>query len=149
MTTVRHVESVCNHRNDASIHVEPVDLVGEPRGRPKILQISVGDIGKVELFVARIDRDVVERVELTAKVIIKDHSGRVRFIRIKHVKCRRYVCTLSLSSEDNFPPVGSAAVRVDDLNGAVDNSYLGLVLFTLLHCCCLEKRNLFHHGRLV
>lgn len=73
MTTVRHVESVCNHRNDASIHVEPVDLVGEPRGRPKILQISVGDIGKVELFVARIDRDVVERVELTAKVIIKDH----------------------------------------------------------------------------
>lgn len=72
MPTIRHVEPVCNHPNDASIHVEPVDLVRKPRGRPEILQIAVDDIGEIELLVARVDRDVVERVELTTKEIIED-----------------------------------------------------------------------------
>lgn len=72
MPTIRHVEPICNHPNDASIHVEPVDLVRKPRGRPEILQIAVDDIGEIELLVARVDRDVVERVELTTKEIIED-----------------------------------------------------------------------------
>jgi hypothetical protein len=69
--TVRLVESVRGNADETRLLVEPVDLVGESRSRAEVLQVTIRDIGEVQLFGTRADSDVVERVELSSEVVVQ------------------------------------------------------------------------------
>lgn len=70
--TVRMIEIICYNCHCTSVGVESVDLVLEARGRTEILDPAIDCVGEVNLFVLRMDRYIVERVELAAKVVVEN-----------------------------------------------------------------------------
>ncbi len=51
--------------------LKPVHLLLETRPGSEVLDVSIGGIGKVVIFVPRMDTDVVDRVELPAEMIVE------------------------------------------------------------------------------
>ena len=70
--TIRHVQAVCYCRHGPGSVIEPPHLLLETRRGSEVLDVSVGGISKVDIFVHWMDADVVDRVELSAKVVVKD-----------------------------------------------------------------------------
>jgi hypothetical protein len=70
--TVGEVEAICDDPNGSGSLVEPVHLVGESRCRSEVLQVSIRHVCKVELLVARVHGDVVQRIKLAAPVVVQD-----------------------------------------------------------------------------
>ena len=79
--TVRLIEPVRNDTDQSGDCVKPVYLVGKPWGWPEVLQEAVRDVGEVDLLVTWIDRDVVERVELPAEVVVYQLYVLVNVVR--------------------------------------------------------------------
>jgi len=71
--TVWLVRPVCYDSHQPGLLVESVNLVRQPRRWPEVLQVSVRHVREVQLLVLRVDRDVVERVELSAKVVVQQN----------------------------------------------------------------------------
>jgi len=71
--TIRLVEPVRRDRQRARRRIESVDLRWQAGERTEGLKIAVLGIREVEVAVARVDRDIVEGVELAAVVIVYEH----------------------------------------------------------------------------
>lgn len=57
--TVRVHEAIRDNSHRTRVRIKSIDLIREARGRSKVLQIPVRHVGKVDLAVTRVDRDVV------------------------------------------------------------------------------------------
>lgn len=71
--TIGQGEVVSDDCDGAGLEVVPVDLVPQAGRRAEVLQEAVEGIGEVQLSVAGVDVDVVERVELATEVVVEQH----------------------------------------------------------------------------
>lgn len=69
--TIGQGEVVSDDCDSAGLEVVAIDLVAQAGRRAKILQEAVEGVGEVQLSVAGVDDDVVERVELAAKIVVE------------------------------------------------------------------------------
>lgn len=61
----------------AGRRVQTVHLVRQTRFRPKVLPVAILGIGEVYFTVARVHRDIVQGVELPAKIVVDKHCYQV------------------------------------------------------------------------
>jgi hypothetical protein len=71
--TIRLVEAIRSDTHQAGLLVESINLVRQSRCRSEVLQVAIGDVGEVDLLGLGIDRYVVERIELSAKVVVEQN----------------------------------------------------------------------------
>ena len=70
---VWHIEAICHNRHSPRGLVKPPHLLWHSRWWPEVLHIAVCRVCEVDLSIAGVDGDVVERVELTPKEVVKDY----------------------------------------------------------------------------
>lgn len=70
--TVGQREIIGNDGDSASLEVVSVDLVSQTRDRAEVLEVTVESIGEVEFTVTGADDQVVQGVELSAKVVVQE-----------------------------------------------------------------------------
>jgi hypothetical protein len=66
------IEFICYDSHSTSVGVEPIDLILQAWGRAEILHIAIDGVGEVDFFVFRVDGHIVQGIELTAEVIVKN-----------------------------------------------------------------------------
>ena len=73
--TIGQIKAISDNSDCTSRRVEPVDLVGQSRRGSEVLEISIERVGKIDVSITRIDRHIIERVELAAEVVVDKHYG--------------------------------------------------------------------------
>lgn len=68
--TIGGNEVVRDHSQRAGLGVQAVDLVPQTRLRAEVLPVSVLRVGEVDVSIATVHSDVIERVELSAEVVV-------------------------------------------------------------------------------
>lgn len=63
----------------ASLRIQTVHLVRQTRLRTEVLPVPILGVCEVDLAVAGVHRDIVQGVELSAKVIVDEDCGQVSF----------------------------------------------------------------------
>jgi hypothetical protein len=58
--------------NSSSVRAKAIHLLWQPRRRSEILKVAVRGVSEIDITIARVDRDVVERIELPAKKVVED-----------------------------------------------------------------------------
>lgn len=146
--TVREYESICHNRYRTGGIIPAVHLVAQARSRPKVLQIPVQRVCKVDILALGVNHHIVHRAELSTKVIVENDGGVVWFHRVHDNKFRSVVCTSALSHVDDLAPVVRCAVRID--NGGVGGNDGDVHLASGIglggHSIGLRKRDLLDDG---
>lgn len=115
---------ISDDSDSARLEVVAVYLVAQARRRAKVLQVAVEGVGEVQLSITGVDDNIVERVELTAEVVVEEDlknessessesssghieltCGIVRGLGVHEVKGRGGVGTLTLASKDDVASV--------------------------------------------
>lgn len=74
--TVGQSEVIGDNGDRSRLKIVAVDLVAEAWGRAKVLQKAVEGVGKIQLSIAGVDVDVVERVELATEIVVEQDLNR-------------------------------------------------------------------------
>jgi hypothetical protein len=69
--TIRQSEVISHDCDSASLEVVAVDLIAQAGRRAEVLQEAVKGVGEVQLSIAGVDDNVVERVELATKIVVE------------------------------------------------------------------------------
>jgi hypothetical protein len=69
--TVGKSKVICDNSHSTSFEVVSVHLVSQTRNRAEILKITVQSVGEVQVTVPGVDANVVQGVELAAKVVVE------------------------------------------------------------------------------
>jgi hypothetical protein len=65
------VDLIVRHDSQRLSHsVELVDLIFQDRRGSEVLQITIRDVGEIDVAVSGIHRDIVERIELASIVVV-------------------------------------------------------------------------------
>lgn len=83
LRTVRVVKLIGHNSHSTGVRVETVHLILQTRGRAEILHIAVDGISEVNFFVLWVDSHIVQRVELTTKVVVEDNCQLEIFISLQ------------------------------------------------------------------
>jgi hypothetical protein len=78
--TVGHDEAVGHNTNRARLLVEAIHLPRQTDFGAEVVGETVAGVGEVDLVVAGVDDDVVERVELAAMVVVEEGCPRVSIL---------------------------------------------------------------------
>lgn len=67
------VKPISDNCHSTCFRVEAVDLILQTGRRAEVLYIAVDRICEVDVFVFRVDGNIVQGVELAAEVVVKDN----------------------------------------------------------------------------
>lgn len=120
--TIWSNEAVGDYSDGHGGRIETIHLVRQTGLGSEILPIPVCDVGKVYLAIDRVDRNVVERVELPSVVVVDEHCGVVWRQRVHCVQSRS-LFALAFTSEEDVAIIVCAAY--DMISGVRVAWYLG------------------------
>ncbi len=101
LLTICLVKARGDHSYCLCTWVEPVHLDWKDRCRSKVLKVAIQRIRKVDVLVARVDGDVVERVELAAVKVVGENRGIVGRHWVDGKERRRRLIPHALAGEEN------------------------------------------------
>lgn len=67
------IKPICHNCHGTCLGVESVDLILQTRRRAEVLYIAVDGVGEVDIFVFRMDGQIVQGVELSAEIVVEDN----------------------------------------------------------------------------
>lgn len=150
--TIRHVKPISSNTHSPRGLVEPPNLLLDHSLGPEILDVAVGGIGKVDLSGAGVDGNVIDGVELTAKVVVQNDRGVIGGIGRHDIKRRCNLAALSLAGKEDSASVVRSAIRVDNRRSRRNHVNIDLArgIPVSRHLGRhLRKRDLLDDGRLV
>jgi primosomal replication protein N len=65
-------ESISNDSHSTGIGVKAIDLILQARSWTEVLDIAIDCVCEIDIFVLWVDGYIVQRVELTTEVVIKE-----------------------------------------------------------------------------
>lgn len=67
------VKSIRDNGHSTCLGIEPVHLILQTGRRAEVLHIAIDCVCEVDIFVFRVNGDIIQRVELAAEVVVKDN----------------------------------------------------------------------------
>jgi len=123
---IGHGKPIRSNSYQTTFVVIPVHLVLQPRSRAEVVGLAIGRIGEIHVEVLGVNRKIVERVELPAKIVVQDHRHVIRLNGVHDKEPGGDLGTLSLCCKEDLPLVLDGAVGVGNLRGCWDLGDLDL-----------------------
>lgn len=82
--TIRLTEPISHNREGTRVIIIPIYLMWKPFSRSEILKTSIDGIREVYILILWVKSDVIQRVELAAKIVVdKNCSSQVSSVQLK------------------------------------------------------------------